>query len=366
MDIILSRNIIKLIYQFLGFDGLKMRIIRNSLLCEIKAVLTQNYLDKFESIKFIKELTGFKLSIYAINMLHNGDLVVGSDYGLISMFDSINYTCYKELKEHKYLVYPIIVLQNGNILSRSFDAIILWDPVDFKPRVLKGHTGDGRAIIQLKNGNILSSATDQTIILWGEERPLKTIKVDNVILEFKLFNNNHVVCIGNLKVHIMECNEVRIVATISEENINTALLVNDRLLLCHKEYFLKLGDNFEVLEKIQKPKTPNEIILVGCNKLVTVMGNLIMRWDTLDGFKLSPFFDYSCVGFSRIFSIGRDDIFVTLSHNRKNIKIWYCNDEPKLLKTLSGFKSEVNYLRVSGEYLTFAMNDDNCQIWKFG
>jgi WD40 repeat protein len=359
MEIKLSRNIIKLIYQSLAYDRINRTIksVKNKLLCEAVIPLLHNFTYSYKSMQCIKVLSGFKQAVYSIAMLQNGYIIIGSNDGLIRVYNT-QANLFKELKQHNDSVYAILVLQNGDFLSRSWDAINLWSRENFTFRVLNGLFGDRRAIIQLSNENILSSSSDQMVNLWTEDKLIKSKKLDYTILRFKPLMNNHTAGLADDHLYIID-NELNIISSISQ-HVYTVLPLNQEVILCGRKSFVRLDLNYQRVEEINDQDTNEHTIMIE-NKIITVLNNDIIVWNPSNGFSLNRF-NYPWL-FEKIYAY-KNDVFFTTSKDYIIRVWWYCNEEPILLTTLSGYEKDVNYIAGFDNTIVTASFEYTCKIWK--
>jgi WD40 repeat protein len=92
----------------------------------------------------------------------------------------INFKCNNILEGHTGVVWPLLQLSDGRLVSGSCDNTIrIWEnKTTYKnTNVLKGHTNFVKVLIELKDGKLASGSGDGTIRVWN----LKEFKCENII-----------------------------------------------------------------------------------------------------------------------------------------------------------------------------------------
>ena len=119
---------------------------------------------KIPSIK----LTGHNGSINAIAILQNGDIVTGSFDRTAIIWDSVTGIEKQKLTGHNNRILSIAILKNGDIVTESWDGTaIIWDPETGKEKQkLEGHDNGVKSIAILPNGDVVTGSWDGTARIW--------------------------------------------------------------------------------------------------------------------------------------------------------------------------------------------------------
>jgi WD40 repeat protein len=363
MAFCLNNNIIKIIYENIDIGRNSfLQNIRNKALLEAILYIINFTLNKQSLVKYVGKINKFNLPFYAIQMLTNGYLLVSSGKGLLKVFDSNNnFSCIKKLSSmHVDSIYSILVLQDGNIITRSLDALTLWEQDTFKYKTLKGHKSSIWSVIQLDNGYIVSSALDNTVFLWNKEICINIKFVDVSITVLKLLSNKRFLGSSSFDITVFGYNLNIITKVVKDTRRQPSVFEFDKsLIVCYEKYLLSVYDiQLNHLENITIDKDCVEFIKLNNKDIISVCKNTIVVWDVDKDYK-KQVFQFGC-NFIKAISFDENCFFITTSDDNK-CKLWYYHNEPRLIKTFEGVDRDV---QVVGDYLITASSDYTCQIYK--
>jgi WD40 repeat protein len=367
MAIQLNNNIIKIVYDNIDLTrtSLSQNHIKNkSLLENVLKVININ-LEDFHMIKKpIAILKNFKYAVCIIEMLRNGNLIIATNEGILKVFDpSSNFICIKELSIHQQCIYNILILTNGKIITRSWDNLILWNPITFDYKELVGHKNYVRGVLELENGLIVSSGGNSELILWDEDIYVKTKLINDTITKLQLLFNNRFLGLSGWYIYIFDYD----LNVISQHKHDTFVVpitfetLNKELICCYEKRFIEVySTGLSILNRIQIPwftvqfaKLKEQDIMTVCDKTITV-------WNA---YKQSEEQVYQCDwALQKIFSF-KNCLVITTSKDNK-CRLWYYNKRLRLLNTFEGHDKEVNYTKLIGDYLITASFDNTCMIYK--
>jgi WD40 repeat protein len=362
----LNNNVIKLVYGNIDLNRTSLfqnRIKNKSLLENVLSVIKIN-LKSFHAMKPIVTLKNFKYAVYAIEMLRNGNLIIGSNDGLIKVFDpSSNFACVKELSIHQQSVYTILVLKNGNIITRSWDKLILWNPITFDYKQLVGHNNHIRAVLELENGYLVSSGGNRELILWDEDIYVNTKLVNDTIAKLQLLSNNTFLGLTSQYIYIFDYD----LNIISQHKHDTSAVpitfeaLNTNLICCYEKRFIEVYDtSLSIVNRIQVPGFTDQFAKLKEQDIITVCDKTITVWNA---YKQSEEQVYQCdLVFQKIFSF-KNCLAITTSKDNK-CRLWYYNKRIGLLNTFGRHDKEINYIQLIGDYLITASFDNTCMIYK--
>jgi WD40 repeat protein len=117
----------------------------------------------------LQTLNGHTQTLHALTVLQNGDLVSGSWDSTIKIWNPIDGTLKRTLNGHTRIVHSLAQLQTGDLASSSDDSTIkIWNLIDGTlKKTLNGHTSSVRALTVLQNGDLASGSDDKTIKIWS-------------------------------------------------------------------------------------------------------------------------------------------------------------------------------------------------------
>jgi WD40 repeat protein len=145
-------------------------------------------LDSFQTMKHIATLKNFKYVVYAIEILSNGNLIIGSNDGALRVFDpNSDFTLIKDLIVHRETICTILTIKDGNFVTRSWDRLILWNLLTLEYKQLVGHNRHIKAVLELENTYLVSSDSDQTLILWDEDTDVRTRLISDTIAKLHFY-----------------------------------------------------------------------------------------------------------------------------------------------------------------------------------
>jgi WD40 repeat protein len=102
----------------------------------------------------------------SLTVLQNGDLVSGS-YQEIKIWNSSLGSIKNTLIGQRFMVYSLAVLQNGDLASGSYQEIKIWDcSTGLIKYTFIGHSDLVTSLTVLQNGDLASGSRDQTIKIW--------------------------------------------------------------------------------------------------------------------------------------------------------------------------------------------------------
>ena len=118
----------------------------------------------------IRTLYGHKLSVCALAVLKNGNLVSGSYDSTLKIWNPTTGASIQTIKiSHMAIAPKFTVLHNDNIAlySDSYDGIIkIWNPTTGE-LIQTLNTLGVCALTVLKNGDFATCSADNTIKIWG-------------------------------------------------------------------------------------------------------------------------------------------------------------------------------------------------------
>jgi hypothetical protein len=117
------------------------------------------------------KLTGHLYPIQSLILLSNGDLVSRSDDRSIVIWNTNGGYERKKLVGHTGTIYSFVALANNDLASGGADkCVIIWNTEDgYIKKKLIGHTSAISYLVELeKNGDLVSSGWDGTIIIWNK------------------------------------------------------------------------------------------------------------------------------------------------------------------------------------------------------
>jgi WD40 repeat protein len=318
----------------------------------------------------MKYITEFEIpqfgAVRVIELLPNGNLIMGSDDGLIKVFDPRNnFICVKELHQHTYAVDVILILKNKNILSRSHDKLILWYSETFSYKSLVGHNKGIGAAIQLNNEDIVYSLADNSIIQWDYNQYKKSKFVSSTIFKFILLSDNRLLGLAFKNIFIFD-DRLNIIAELEPDRLVAEVFeLNNRNLVClhfgEKSFFEVYDSNLTDLgHKVDINEEFSELVLLRDTYIISAYKNNIVVWNINKGFEKQVFkYEWS---FKRAYHL-KDCLFVTTSCDNV-CRVWCYTNQLKLIKTLEGHKGLVNYIRFIGNYFITVALDNACKVYK--
>jgi len=125
------------------------------------------------NFKLNKTLTGHTDLIYHLVLMKKGYLLSGSADKSIKIWKINSGNFEKTLNEHAKAVKFLVELKNDRFASGSEDmSIKIWDLASNESLIstLIGHSGAIRALVELENGYLASSASDSLIFIWDLNR----------------------------------------------------------------------------------------------------------------------------------------------------------------------------------------------------
>src|SRR3990167_6104165 len=130
---------------------------------------------KIPSIK----LTGHNGWIYAIAILQNGDIVTESWDGTAIIWDPETGKEKQKLEGHDNGVKSIAILPNGDVVTGSWDGTArIWDAVTGKEKQqLTFHNSSITSIAILPNGDVVTGFYDGTARIWNPEAGKDNLKL---------------------------------------------------------------------------------------------------------------------------------------------------------------------------------------------
>jgi WD40 repeat protein len=366
MAIQLNNNIIKLVYDNIDLNRtclFQNHIKNKSLLENVLRVININ-LEGFHIIKKpIAILKDFKYAVYAIEMLRNGNLIIATNEGLLKVFNpSSNFICIKELSIHQQCIYNILILINGNIITRSCDKLILWNPITFGYRQLV-QSSNIRAVLELENELIVSSGSNHELILWDEDIYMNTKLVNDTIVKFQLLSNNRFLGLSIQYIYIFDYD----LNTISQHKHDTSALPiafethYKDLICCYEKRFIEVYDTgFSILNRIQIPEYAVQFVMLKEQDIITICDKTITVCNAYKQSEEQVYqYDWS---FQKIFSF-KNCLIITITKDNK-CRLWYYNKRLRLLNTFEGHEKGINYSKIIGDYLITASFDNTCMIYK--
>ena len=109
-----------------------------------------------------KTLLGHIDFVESLSTLSNGDLVSNKTIKIWNVNDG------SVKKTLSVLIFKLVVVQNGDLVSVSGVFIKIWDVNSGTvKRYLTGHTNYVRALAVLQNGDLVSGSDDSTINIWN-------------------------------------------------------------------------------------------------------------------------------------------------------------------------------------------------------
>lgn len=107
---------------------------------------------------------------WCLTVLSNDDLAIGqqSNNFDIVIRDSMSGQVKKRLVGHSKMVYQILMMPDGNLVSCSLDAkVIVWDLNSATIIRSLDHPSSVNSIALLNNGNLISSLNDGSVNIWN-------------------------------------------------------------------------------------------------------------------------------------------------------------------------------------------------------
>ena len=120
----------------------------------------------------LKKIIQTNESFQCLTVLKNDDLAIGQNGNNFDIVirNSQNGNIIRKLVGHKNIVYQIIELENGNLVSCSHDLTVkIWNITDGSVLKSISHTRSVYSIAFLKNGYLASGLMDGTINIWNLE-----------------------------------------------------------------------------------------------------------------------------------------------------------------------------------------------------
>jgi hypothetical protein len=357
----LNMNLIKLIYDHFTMTSITAfkPTLKNILLLNIAL----NRSNKYAFIKRAAILKKFEMAVWAVAMSKDGNLLLGSNDGIIRIYDSYdNFTHIRTYNEHRTSVYNILILKRGDILTRSWDSIILWEPVKFTFKALYGHTDKIRAVLELENENIVSTGADQKVILWTEDKIIGEVAVAETISNLKLLSNYRFIGQAVDNCYIFDY-YLEIKKVISNEKASLSAfyeLDNQNLLLVYPRFCKRFNSNYELIKTVNFYESYSQHVFLNKTYLVTVLfGEICVKniyTDTEQVFKYD-------LNFYDILPL-HDRFFITVDYD-KSCNLWYYNEKPKLINTFKRFKKFVHLVKDMGDYFVTADQDMTCTVFRY-
>jgi WD40 repeat protein len=366
MALHLSTNIIKLIYRNIDISKVTayQNDIKSKCLLDSLVNVINHTLNKYSSMKYNTIISDISDVAYSIELLINGNIIIGSNDGILKVFDpSKNFKCIKELSMHQDSIYTVLVLKNGHIISRSWDMLLIWEPETFKYKSLQGHSGDIRAVIQLDNELIVSSAEDNNVKLWKEDICVKTLQVEFHIERLDLLSNDKFLGYSSGYVYIFDY-DLKVITKLKHDSSGLPIVfetLDKRLVCCYNKQFIGLYDaNYVMLSKVDIPEDYYHFIMLNDKDIISFYNSSIVVWDINKEFEKQVFkYDWD---FKRIFPF-LGCFFITTS-NGFGCRLWYYHKRPITIKILEEFQREVICVRSIGDYLVTASFDKTCKVYK--
>ena len=124
-----------------------------------------------------RNLTSSHTWPFVFGQLSNGDLVAGyRDNKTILIWDLmiLNGEPLKRVIQTNELLYSLTVLKNDDLaigqLYSNYDIVIRDSKTGSIKKTLNGHTSNVYRIMELENGNLISCSWDKTVIVWDFEK----------------------------------------------------------------------------------------------------------------------------------------------------------------------------------------------------
>ena len=129
------------------------------------------YIRNQTTSQLLQQIKSHSKIVGSMIVLDNGNLATASFDRKIKIFKKINETSFeliKTLTGHSDKVNALVVLPNNMFASASSDnSIIIWNQTTFELiRILNDHTNYVYGLAVLKNGYFVSTSNDKTAIVW--------------------------------------------------------------------------------------------------------------------------------------------------------------------------------------------------------
>jgi len=222
------------------------------------------------------------------NKLKSNNLDNNFDISLKNPAYSLNY--------HKDRVYCLSILNDGRLISGSYDkSIIIYNKTTYQPDlIINEHEGSVYCIIQLSSGIIASCSSDKTIKLFN----IKGNNYNNIQTLY-----DHTACVNQIK----EVNNKYLVSCSSDKNIIFYLKDN---LKYKKDYQISTNDLCYYIGQINE----NEICYTENNNY-DYNNNKICFYDINERKIKSSISNISKSGYSPFIMISKDLLFI-LGYNK--------------------------------------------------
>jgi WD40 repeat protein len=359
-----NHNILKKVYDNIDMNtNLSLQAnIKSKNLLETLIRAINCYKNRYSYMKCITNLENFNSLIYSAEILPNGNIMIGSNDGTIKVYNRrTNYSCIKEFTVHKTAVSTIQTLRNGNIISKSSEAIFLWEPATLRYKKLTGDNENIKALIVLDNGCIVASI-GKKLVMWDDDRLVGEIIVESVITQFYLLSNKMLYGDAGLKFYILNY-DLCIISKRAKNAICPIVCEGfNQIICCYEKWFIEvLNNNFDVVDKIQVKVNCRGFVMLSENDLIAFAGNELIIWDIANKFKVQTFeYDWN---FQKVVPF-KDRFFITTSEISK-CRLWcYDNKKPKMIKTFRGPKDVINFTKFQDGYFITAYMNYTCRMYK--
>jgi WD40 repeat protein len=370
MAIHLGENITKLVYENI-YIGRLLSIqdgIKNASLLETILNVTYHKINTFclpKQITTLKDFN-FKYARCVIDKLSNGNLIIGSNDGLLRIYDpKSHFTCIKEMSVCKEAISNILILKNGKTITRSWDKVIIWDNFETVGcKQLIHHETNILSVIQLDNEYIVSSGCDLTLILWDENTYINAKLINDLLSNLKLLSNDRFLGLSGKCIYMFDY-DLNIISRYSHNTLTVPYVFESfdkRLVCCYVQRFIEIFDtDLLSLNKIQIPESCRTFEMLNRQNVVSCSRNSILVWNVRMGFN-KEVYQYDLV-FKRIFKF-KNCLFLTTSDD-KRCRLWnYKYKQLQLIGTFEGHGSELFYAMLIDKYLITASFDNVCRIYK--
>ena len=213
--------------------------------------------------------------INGLNILENGNILSYSYDSTLRIWDKDSYECIAVLEDHNDVINGIKVLDNQNILSFSADNTMrVWDKKSYQcVAVLKSHTDIINGVDILENGNIISYSDDKTLRIWDKEsyECLKILSGHEDNVNGLIQSNKYMVSWSGNDIYIWNINDFSL-ETYIEDHTTFILKLSE-------DYFISISSHKTILVWSFNETIENTTVLEPLKNDFFIYDNSVIKLD---------------------------------------------------------------------------------------